>query len=167
MYRKVEDFLKAYEQEAAGTQKMLDALTDASLATRVADGHRTLGNIAWHIALTLPEMMGHTGLEVAGPDPKTPTPATAREIADTYRSASQSLLKQVREKWDDATLEVVDEMYGEKWARGFSLAGLLAHEIHHRGQMSVVMRQAGLPVPGVYGPSKEEWVKYGMEAPPE
>ena len=28
----------------------------------------------------------------------------------------------------------------------------------------VLMRQAGLAVPGVYGPSKEEWGAYGMPA---
>ncbi|MBK7956896.1 MAG: hypothetical protein IPK03_01545 [Bacteroidetes bacterium] len=26
-----------------------------------------------------------------------------------------------------------------------------------------MMRQAGLKVPGMYGPSKEEWEKMGME----
>jgi len=29
----------------------------------------------------------------------------------------------------------------------------------------VLMRQAGLRVPGVYGPAKEEWESYGMEPP--
>jgi uncharacterized damage-inducible protein DinB len=32
--------------------------------------------------------------------------------------------------------------------------------------MTVLMRQAGLRVPGVYGPSQEEWSQFGMEAPP-
>jgi uncharacterized damage-inducible protein DinB len=41
----------------------------------------------------------------------------------------------------------------------------MSHEIHHRGQMTVLMRQAGLKVPGVYGPSREEWTAYGM--PPQ
>ena len=31
--------------------------------------------------------------------------------------------------------------------------------------MTVLMRQTGLPVPGVYGPSLEEWEAYGM--PPQ
>ena len=31
--------------------------------------------------------------------------------------------------------------------------------------MTVLMRQAGLTVPGVYGPAKEEWATAGMEAP--
>jgi hypothetical protein len=28
--------------------------------------------------------------------------------------------------------------------------------------MTVLMRQAGLVVPGVYGPAREEWAVYGM-----
>ena len=55
-------------------------------------------------------------------------------------------------------------MYGEKWPRGMSLSALMAHETHHRGQMTVLMRQAGLPVPGVYGPAKEEWAAMGAPA---
>lgn len=31
--------------------------------------------------------------------------------------------------------------------------------------MTVLMRQAGLPVPGIYGPAKEEWTTFGLEAP--
>ncbi|MBI2416475.1 MAG: hypothetical protein HYV28_00920 [Ignavibacteriales bacterium] len=30
--------------------------------------------------------------------------------------------------------------------------------------MTVLMRQAGLKVPGAYGPSREEWAAYGMPA---
>jgi uncharacterized damage-inducible protein DinB len=167
MFRKVADFLATYEAESKSTQKIMDALTDGCLVQRVADGHRTLGNVAWHIVLTVPEMMRQTGLDVTGPDQKTPTPSSAQEIAETYRTVSTSLAEQIKNNWTDVTLEVVDEMYGEKWARGATLAGVLSHEIHHRGQLAVLMRQAGLVVPGVYGPAKEEWVAYGMEAPPE
>ena len=56
-------------------------------------------------------------------------------------------------------------MYGEKWPRGLSLQVLVVHQAHHRGQMTVLMRQAGLEVPGVYGPSREEWTAYGMQPP--
>jgi uncharacterized damage-inducible protein DinB len=31
--------------------------------------------------------------------------------------------------------------------------------------MTVLMRQAGLKVPGIYGPSREEWSQFGM--PPQ
>jgi uncharacterized damage-inducible protein DinB len=55
-------------------------------------------------------------------------------------------------------------MYGEKWTRAMALRALIQHEVHHRGQMTVLMRQAGLTVPGVYGPAREEWAAYGMPA---
>jgi uncharacterized damage-inducible protein DinB len=53
-------------------------------------------------------------------------------------------------------------MYGSTWRRGDILASLVHHQIHHRGQMTVLMRQAGLVVPGVYGPAREEWAAMGM-----
>ncbi len=167
MIRKIEDFIKSWDYESKSTLKMFQALTDDSLGRIVADGHRTLGNVAWHIATTLPEMMSQTGLEVAGPLHTAPTPATAAEIAQAYQTASESLAQQVKEKWTDASLEIEDDLYGEKWPRGASLSMLIAHEIHHRGQLSVLMRQAGLLVPGIYGPAKEEWAALGMPTPAE
>jgi uncharacterized damage-inducible protein DinB len=42
---------------------------------------------------------------------------------------------------------------------------LVTHQTHHRAQMTVLMRQAGLQVPGIYGPVKEGWAAYGMNVP--
>lgn len=165
MYRRLDDFLEQWRQLTESTQKMLDALTDASLAQPVADDHRTLGRIAWHLAQTIPEMLSKTGLEPQGPAEDAPVPTNASAIADAYREASASLVEQVRERWDDGTLDVEDDMYGSRWKRGFTLTALVEHEIHHDGQMSVLMRQAGLRPPGVYGPAKEDWSKMGMEPP--
>ena len=72
------------------------------------------------------------------------------------------MAKAVRAGWTDADLPGEIDMYGEKWPRGQTLQALIAHEAHHRGQMTVLMRQAGLAVPGVYGPAREEWAAYGM-----
>ncbi|UCC43032.1 MAG: DinB family protein [Candidatus Zixiibacteriota bacterium] len=166
MFTSIADFEKAWSGESGNTSKMLGALTDASLSQSVAEDHRTLGRMAWHIALTIAEMMPATGLEFKGVDLKAPVPATAAEIKKTYDNAAGQLLEQVKTKWDDAGLQVEDELYGETWKRGFTLAVLLNHEIHHRGQMTVLMRQAGLKVPGIYGPAKEEWVTYGAPEPP-
>ena len=55
-------------------------------------------------------------------------------------------------------------MYGQRWTRGFTLHALLEHQIHHRGQMTVLMRQAGLRVPGIYGPAREDWASHGHGA---
>ena len=165
MYRKIEDFLGSWAYETEAMLKVLAQLTDESLGQSVNEGGRTLGRIAWHIAQTLPEMGGRTGLQLKGPRETDPVPGSAEEIADRFKEAAESLGREVGSNWADADLEIEDDMYGEMWKRGQSLRALVGHQTHHRGQMTVIMRQAALPVPGVYGPSKEEWSAYGM--PPQ
>jgi uncharacterized damage-inducible protein DinB len=166
MYRKIEDFLKSWKVESEGTQRLLDALTDASLAQAVADGHRTIGRLVWHIVTSLPEMAARTGLKLdAAPDPESQPPERAEDMQKAYQATAAALADRVKADWDDATLEIEDDMYGEQWKRGVTLMIMQTHEIHHRGQLTVLMRQAGLTVPGIYGPAKEEWSKYNMPVP--
>jgi len=165
MLSTIAEFEQTWAHEGEGTHKMLAALTDASLRQAITPKDRDLGRLAWHIVLTIPEMMGRTGLKVEGPSEDAPVPASAAAIAADYEQASRSLLAQIRKNWTDETLQVEDDMYGEKWKRGATLLVLILHQAHHRAQMTVLMRQAGLKVPGVYGPAREEWAGMGMEAP--
>jgi len=165
MFKSIDDFKEEWLQESANTGKLLAALTDESLNQPVTGDHRTLGRLAWHITQTLPEMGGKTGLEIEGPGEKEPVPVLAEDIRQAYALASASLLERVTTDWTDDVLIQEKEMYGQKWCQGQSLYILLKHEIHHRAQMTVLMRQAGLTVPGVYGPSKEEWGQYNAEPP--
>lgn len=165
MFTTIKHFESAWKQESGNTRKMLEALTDESLQQSVADDHRTLGRMAWHITQSIPDMGNRTGLNVAGPSEKDPVPATAEEIRKNYDKAASTLMSEVTGKWKDDTLQLEDDLYGETWKRGLTLRILIDHEIHHRGQMTVLMRQAGLKVPGVYGPSRDEWGGYGAQPP--
>lgn len=165
MIHSISEFETLWIRESAATQKILDRLTDSSLDCPVAPGNRTLGRLAWHIVTTIPEMMSRTGLEFKGVQHTDPVPRRAEDISRAYRQVAGTILDQIRDKWTDSSLVVEDEMYGERWKRSESLTGLIFHEIHHRGQMTVLMRQAGLKVPGVYGPALEEWAEYGMQPP--
>ena len=91
-------------------------------------------------------------------------PTSAREIVETFEKAAKSVNQEVGKNWTDETLEIEDEMYGMNWPRGTTLSTLINHQAHHRGQITVLMRQAGIPVVGVYGPAKEEWEAMGMAA---
>jgi uncharacterized damage-inducible protein DinB len=165
MFRTVADFEAAWKTQSEGTLKLLAALTDKSLAQETAPQARTLGRLAWHIAGSIAEMARRTGLPVAGPAEDAPVPKTAREIQAAYEESARSLLAEIGKAWKDESLLVEDDMYGTPWKRGFSLYILVQHDSHHRGQLTVLMRQAGLPVAGVCGPSREEWATYGMPAP--
>ena len=164
MFTSLENFKKTWAYESESTLKVLGALTDASLGQASGSNDRTLGRIAWHVTTTIREMLERTGLKIAGPEPDAPVPAAALAIVKAYEEASGSLPGALA-AWTNATLQVEDPMYGESWKRGVTLFALVLHQTHHRGQMTILMRQAGLKVPGVYGPAREEWVTMGMPAP--
>lgn len=165
MIHTIKDFEFLWSREIESTQKVLKHVTDKALLHEFSPDVRTLGRLAWHITTTIPEMMERTGLTIAGPKPDDPIPSSARAIFKAYNDGAIALLDQVKSTWNDATLEVEDDMYGEKWKRSATLVALIHHQIHHRGEMIVLMRLAGLPVPGIYGPTREEWEKFGMEPP--
>jgi uncharacterized damage-inducible protein DinB len=164
MYTKISDFEQTWTLESANTQKLFDVLTDASLKQEVTSDGRTLGRLAWHITTTVHEMMSRTGLVFQGAE-SDEVPASAAQIAESYRQSSAALLEAIRTQWTDAKLAELSDMYGQQWPNGLTLNILISHEIHHRGQLTVLMRQAGLKVPGIYGPAKEEWSSMGMEPP--
>ena len=165
MIRTIEDFSETWKTESEATLKILRALTDASLARAITNENRTLGRLAWHIVRSIPEMMVEAKQPLGGFDLDAPTPTSASAMTEAYAGVAASLRKLVGETWTDESLQVTDKMFGEEWKRGFTLEALIHHEIHHRGQMTVLMRQAGLKVPGIYGPSLEDWAGYGMKPP--
>ena len=159
MVTSIKSFLKSWEYESSSTLKILEKLTDESLRQQVYPGGRTLGRLANHILESLTELPSKLklGIEEKHVDHK-----TAEEIVRNYKQDSDNLVAAIKEKWTDANLLEKNNMYGEEWPNGVSLNVLIMHQCHHRGQMTVLMRQAGLAVPGIYGPAKEEWNAMGM-----
>ncbi len=169
MFRTLDDFRTCWIEESKATLRVLEVLTGHALGHAVAEGHRDLRRMAWHLVESVVEMPGHMGLGIEGKHLIeggfiVAPPESAAEIRETYATASASLLRGL-EAWSDGDLLVEDELYGERWKRGFTLQVLVLHQAHHRGQMTVLMRQAGLKVPEVYGPTKEGWAAYGMAEP--
>ncbi|MBE0551690.1 MAG: hypothetical protein IH619_04845 [Ignavibacterium sp.] len=164
MYRKLEDFINDWTIESESTIKIFNNLTDESLTKKVDEKIRTAGRLAWHITTSIGEMAHRTGLTFKTVDSNSSIPATAKEIVDVYKEASSNLLDAIKSNWNDETLLIEDDMYGENWKRGTTLGVIISHQIHHRAQLTIVMRLNGLKVPGVYGPAKEEWTSYGMPA---
>lgn len=145
-----------WRHESASTARLLAELTDTSLSQRVAPGHRSIGELAWHLVTAQRGILAQAGLLYDAPDRSVPPPARASQIQSAYVDAAQALAQAVEQQWTDETLKLEDPIYGQRWPRGLTLAVMLHHEIHHRGQLTVLMRRAGLRVPGMYGPSKDE-----------
>ena len=156
MFTTVEQFIVLWQQESARTARLLERLTDDSLSQPVAPGCRTLGELAWHLITAMREVVGKTGLEFVGPAKTAAPPVAARDLLDAYVLAAGDLARAVSETWTDAVLADTHRVYGMTWDKATILLVMLHHEIHHRGQITILMRQAGLTVPAIYGPSADE-----------
>ena len=163
MYCRLLDFINDWENETRETGILFSALTDESLKTKVYEGGRTLGQIVWHIVVTNGEMGEKAGFKGDFLPEDAPVPNSAKEIQDAYKKQTEEILRVVSTQWHDEDLSDPIEMYGQRWLKGSILCILILHQAHHRGQITVLMRQAGLKVHGVCGPSKEEWQSFGLK----
>lgn len=154
MYSTIQQFIDEWNHESQITQAVLDALTDDSLDQSVSPDDRTLGEIAWHIVTSDYSILSFTGLELQSPGDQKTVPA-ASEIAEAYRRFSQSVAPAAAKQLTDDSLQQTCEVYGMTWLVGQTLSMVLKHMIHHRGQLTVLMRQANLSVPDIYGPARK------------
>jgi len=164
MYRKIDDFVQDWKAETSATLKIFTNISDEVKSNRVGENIRSLARLAWHITQTLTEMPSRSGLidrdELEGQE----IPDSIEKIKELYQKHSNVLLQNISERWNDSDLTGMIEVYGQPWERRKVLSVLVLHQAHHRGQMTILMRMENLPVPGIYGPSKEEWSKFGMKA---
>lgn len=165
MFQTLDDFLKGWKIEADATQNILNQLTDESLTQQVTPQNWTLGRIAWHIVAAIGNIASRAGLSCNSPAEDYPVTTSAKFISDSYQQACSEIVQALESQWTDSSLREEHDIMGQKLSKGDLLLFMILHQIHHRGQMTILMRQAGLTVPGLYGPSKEEWAMVGMEAP--
>ncbi|MDA1675007.1 DinB family protein [Bacillus cereus group sp. TH152-1LC] len=166
MYVTISDFIKEWNREAMLTQKVLDGLTDESLKQQVYPEGRTLGRIIWHLTTNIPDYLAHFGLKIDRVENAESVPNSAKEIAETFKNLSLDATKAIEEQWTDESLKQIQEAFGRQESNASILMGLIKHIVHHRGQVTVLMRQAGIKPFGVYGPPKEDWIQLGVENPP-
>lgn len=158
MYRNPQEFVESYGWESGVTASLFDNLTPESLSLRKAEGHNTLGELAFHIA-TAPAMMMR---EVKWDLPErgwAPTgDVNLDELKSNYKADVEAIKKLATSLSEDKLNETfnVFGMPDMNWNSHQMLGALVCHEIHHRGQLSVLMRQAGLVVPSIYGPNYEQ-----------
>jgi uncharacterized damage-inducible protein DinB len=91
---------------------------------------------------------------------------TATNTGDVIREYDRvvEMAANAARQWSDADLmEMVHFFGGRTMPRGAALAATIGHQTHHRGQLTVLMREAGLPLVNIYGPTREDWIGMGLE----
>lgn len=154
MYRQVNDFLKDWSIAAKGTSLVMQAMTDDKLDQSIVEGHSSLGWLSWHLVGTTGFFSYLAGLQVPMIEQDAPVPSSVADIVVAYENVAKRVEEEVAKLSDEDLLEEVNGFNGPI-AKGKLLHTLIDHQTHHRGQMTVLLRQAGLPVPGIMGPTKE------------
>ncbi|WP_462412792.1 DinB family protein [Neobacillus sp. Marseille-QA0830] len=166
MYVTIADFIREWDREATLTQKVLEGLTDDSLTQKVYQEGRNLGRIAWHFTTNIPDYLTLFGINMNKVENAENVPSSASVIAETFKRVSDEASQAIEQQWTDESLSQIQKAFGREETNAQILMGLIKHIVHHRGQLTVLIRQAGLKPFGVYGPPKEDWVHLGVENPP-
>jgi uncharacterized damage-inducible protein DinB len=150
------------EQEARTTRRVLERVPGDQLGWKPHKKARTLGELALHVASTPGAVATIASQpEVQEPEFKDPTPASVAELIPAL-DQSVATAKRLLGGMDDATLNGTWRMKRNgREVLAMPRAALLRsimlnHWYHHRGQLSVYLRELGVPIPSIYGPSADE-----------
>jgi len=152
-------FLKFWEKEAPATRKVISRIPEGRSDYRADPKARNAREIAWLIVRE--EIILGDGLEKGLLEwVDVPTPASVKEIVDTYDRHHDEVTRRMR-RLDAARWEQpIPFMFGGQEvmkASGYENAwGFFFDLIHHRGQLSTYLRPMGAKVPAIYGPSADE-----------
>lgn len=159
----IDGMLQEFDQEAQTTRRVLERVPDHKLEWRPHEKARSLGQLALHVA-TVPGAVAELG---ASPSPAQvpqfpdPSPKSASELLPALEK-SIATVKIVLGGMDDAALTATWRlMQGDRELLALPRAAflrsiMLNHWYHHRGQLTAYLRELGVAIPSIYGPSADE-----------
>ncbi|MGE0593944.1 MAG: DinB family protein [Vicinamibacterales bacterium] len=158
----IQQLLQELEQEGQTTRRVLERVPEAHLAWKPHAKSMSLGQLAQHVATTpgnVAQMAAQSRFQM--PKFEQPTTATAAELVPALeRSLAQA--REVLAGFDDARLGTMWTIVnGDREMMSLPVGAVLRsimlnHWYHHRGQLSVYLRELDVPLPSIYGPSADE-----------
>jgi len=155
----LEMFLDSWDREAANTVKVLEALPPAQYDFRPDAGGRSLGELAWHLAegdayISYGIERGEFTMNAKPPDIE--RPRTVEALAPGYERVHRDAVARIRKLKPEDLDRTIPFFVGAMTIREMLWSAIMAHGIHHRGQLTLMCRLAGGQAPGLYGPNREE-----------
>ena len=154
-------------EEAVGTRKVLERVPTDKFSWQPHEKSITFGKLASHIAYTpgwVATIVGMDELVTDADSAPPPGAGSTEELLKTFDDKVKEALLILENATDDTLAAnwrmksgdtVVVDMPRDGTVRKY----VLNHMIHHRGQLTVYLRENGIPLPALYGPSadKEGW----------
>ena len=158
----IDGMLRELDEEAKTTRRVLERVPDEHLGWKPHKKARTLGQLALHVAV-VPGAVAELAVQsqIQRPDFTDPSPHSAAELVPAL-DESISKAKAALKGMDDGKLtQPWRMMQGEREIFEVPRVALLRsimlnHWYHHRGQLTVYLRELGVPIPSIYGLSADE-----------
>ena len=156
----LERFLAFWDQEAANTVKLLQALPPTQYDFRPDASGRSLGELAWHLAegdayMSYGIERGQFTMSGMKP-PNIERPRTVEGLAPGYERVHREAVERIRKLAPEDLDRTIQFFMGPMTIRDILWSAIIAHGVHHRGQLCLMCRLAGGRTPGLYGPNREE-----------
>jgi uncharacterized damage-inducible protein DinB len=155
----LETFLTSWEREAASTLKVLKALPATQYDFRPDAGGRSLGELAWHLAeidAFISYGVDRGEFTQSMKPPNSERPRTVESLAAGYERVHREAVDRMRKLAPEDLDRTIVLFTTPMTVREILWESMIAHGIHHRGQLTLMCRLAGGPAPGLYGPNREE-----------
>ena len=158
----IDGMLQELELETQTTRRVLERVPNDCLSWRPHAKARTLGQLALHVA-TVPGGVAALASRspAQAPDFADPSPNSASELVPALEQSIASAKKTLGGMDDAALMETWRLMRGDQEVVAlprvaFLRSVMLNHWYHHRGQLTVYLRELNVPIPSIYGPSGDE-----------
>jgi uncharacterized damage-inducible protein DinB len=161
----IDGMLQELDQEMHTTRRVLERVPDSRLEWRPHEKARTLGQLALHVAMT----PGGVAQLASSPSPAQapdfsraePSPKSASELVPALEQSVAQAKKALGGIDDAALMATWTLVSGQRELLSiprvaFLRSIMLNHWYHHRGQLTVYLRELGIAVPSIYGPSADE-----------
>jgi uncharacterized damage-inducible protein DinB len=163
MSKELQTFLDTWDEETKKTVAMLQSLPTDKYDFRPDAGGRSLGELGWHLAEAEAYMtygIERGAFEMGAKPPGMERPKKVEELAPGFERVHADAVHRVRKLTPaDLDREIMFFTGSPVTIRQILWTMLLNHEIHHRGQLSLMCRLAGGSAPAPYGPNREEMAK--------
>jgi uncharacterized damage-inducible protein DinB len=160
----IDAYLASFDAEAAGTRQLLARVPEGKGDWKPHDKSTALGPLAAHVA-TLPRfgLLAATepGFDFAAPSGfEIPPFTTGAALVETFDEEMRGMREAVRamrpetleEPW---TLRAGAHVIFTEPRVAVLWRWTLSHLVHHRGQLTVYLRELGVPLPSLYGPTAD------------
>jgi len=156
--------LPEFDHEMALARKCIERVADDKLGWAPHEKSMTLGRLATHLA-EIPQWAGtildEAEFNMTEGSYKPRNATTVAEMLAIFDAAAAKARASLVTKSDAELLSTWafkqngTEMFSMPRVAAFR-GWVMNHLIHHRGQLSVYLRQTGSKVPSIYGPSADE-----------